>query len=156
MLFDGARVWVSSPDDSSVTVLNAADGSLVGHPAFANNPVTFAGKPQAMAFDGTHVWVGLDDQTVVVLRADDGQQVCPPTDVGGTPTDLCYDGFNVWVGQISGPVNGKTSSVIVLRLNDGAVEVAMPLFPVAFAFVCMAFDGKYMWVAPPGGQILQF
>jgi hypothetical protein len=137
ILFDGARIWVLNFADGDLTVLNASDGSPVGTPPLANNPVTLENNPQALTFDGTYLWIGLGDNTVTVLRPDTGAQVCPPVDVGGTPYALAFDGTNIWVAQSSG--------VTILRMIKGAAEVVIPSFPVGNYPIGLAFDGNHMW-----------
>jgi DNA-binding beta-propeller fold protein YncE len=52
--FDGSHIWVTNNNDTSVTELNASDGSWVqtlsGGSYGFNNPF-------GVAFDGSHIWV---------------------------------------------------------------------------------------------------
>jgi DNA-binding beta-propeller fold protein YncE len=52
--FDGTHIWVANSCGSSVTELNASDGSWVQ--TLTNASYGFS-APWGLAFDGTHIWV---------------------------------------------------------------------------------------------------
>src|SRR6185369_10434490 len=70
--------------------------------------------PEAVAFDGTNVWVANQfSDTVTKIRASDGA-VVGTYSVGKRPVALAYDGANIWVANYLG------NSLTKLRASTGA------------------------------------
>jgi hypothetical protein len=56
--FDGANMWVTNEDDSTVTKLRASDGANLG--TFTVGP-----NPMGVAFDGANIWVANEGSATV-------------------------------------------------------------------------------------------
>ncbi len=127
LAFDGNNIWVGNSYDGTVTKLRASDGKNLG---------TFnIGGANALAFDGTYVWV-TGGNTVTRLKQDGAS--AGTFKVGSKPTGIAFDGANMWVANNSG------ASVTKLRAKDGSNLGTFKLggdSPYA-----VAFDGKNIWV----------
>src|SRR5215469_11247788 len=134
--FDGANLWVTNANDSTVTKVRASDGTVLG---------TFntGSAPSGVAFDGGNIWVanggGGFGTTVTKLRASDGSTL-GTFSVGHYPSAAAFDGANIWV------TNYGDGTVTRLRASDGAC-VATCTFGVGLAPLGVAFDGASIWVA---------
>ncbi|MFI5167826.1 MAG: hypothetical protein ACHQQS_14510 [Thermoanaerobaculales bacterium] len=148
LAFDGAHIWVANfalagPGISTVTEVNASDGSWVG---------TFTGGgdinyPYALAFDGAHIWVAnsLGD-SVTELKASDGSKVNTFNgggDISG-PYGLAFDGAHIWVA------NAGSNSVTELNASDGSKVNTFTAGGDLHSPDALAFDGAHIWVANSG------
>ncbi len=91
--YDGAKMWVTNYGDDTVSVLNAADGSLVW-------TLDQVRAPYDLAFDGTRMWVtntlGGALGSASVIRVLDG--VLVETIPGGDNTlGIAFDGGFMWL-----------------------------------------------------------
>jgi hypothetical protein len=107
IICDGTNIWVA-PNYTEfehfygVTKLSASTGAILGTYNVGANPFT-------MAFDGTNVWVLLDDGSagVVELQASTGAIVgnydtfvgTPPQNVFLTPVGIAFGADNIWVAD---------------------------------------------------------
>ncbi len=139
-VFDGAHIWVTSPNLGSITRLRVSDGATVG---------TFAAGPSSLraAFDGASIWVtNFSENTVTRLRASDGVNtgVFP---AGANPAAIAFDGASLWV------VNGNefVNTVTKIRAMDGA---RLGTYPVGTLPMDVAFDGANVWIASSIGGTL--
>lgn len=86
-----------------VTELNASNGSLVR--VLTNASYKF-NEPIAIAFDGTHLWIGnATGNSVTEVNASDGSLVRVLTSSGygiQSPFGIVYDGAHVWVVNSGG------------------------------------------------------
>jgi hypothetical protein len=131
-IFDGANVWTTHLDTSTVTKRRATDGALLG-----TYSVPYGAY--ALAFDGEAVWVGSYWSSIVTkLRASDGAVLATFDSSSGihSPYGVTFDGENIWVG------NDVPASLTKIRVSDGAVLATTPLtnHPV---FLC--YDGASIW-----------
>jgi YVTN family beta-propeller protein len=96
--------------------------------------------PQALAFDGTFIYVAnTGSSSVSRIRASTCAVEGSPISVGVDPVALAFDGTFVYV------VNGGSDSVSRIRVSTGAVEGS----PGPSA---LAFDGTFIYVANTGSN----
>jgi DNA-binding beta-propeller fold protein YncE len=93
--FDGHQIWVANLSSSTLTVLSAGDGSLVG-------TVEARQTPSHVISAAGYIWVtdgGTNSVQKVVARtlADKGRIPCG----GLSPWGLAWDGSNIWVANFS-------------------------------------------------------
>ncbi|MFY9552527.1 MAG: S-layer homology domain-containing protein [Thermoanaerobaculia bacterium] len=93
-VFDGANIWVPNGVDGSVSVVQAATGTVVTT-LIGNGMVS----PLAAAFDGSRILIIDASPGASLWRAAD----LSPLGVVSTsnPSDVCSDGLNFWVTLIS-------------------------------------------------------
>ena len=101
--FDGANIWVATPNSGTVTRLSASNGALL-------NTLNLVGA-SGIVFDGDNIWISIFSGTVIKLRASDGASQCSAS-VPNTPQAMAFDGANIWV------VHLVSSSVTKLRRSD--------------------------------------
>ena len=104
MAFDGSNSWVTSAASStsaaSIIKMRASDGQSLGSFAIGENP-------QAVAFDGSNIWVIFQGVTppglaspasggVIKLRGGDGSAI-GVFPAGNLPISIAFDGANMWV-----------------------------------------------------------
>ena len=74
--------------------------------------------PQAVCFDGSHIWVAnAMSCTVNKIWSSDGQ-IIGSYSVGVNPQDICFDGRNIWVSNNGG------NTVTKLDGKDGSLNQA--------------------------------
>jgi DNA-binding beta-propeller fold protein YncE len=99
--------------------------------------------PEAVAFDGTYVWVaGQFSNAVTRLRPSDGQQAGIFT-VGQRPVAVLADASGIWVANL------LDNTVTKLRASNGA---PLGTFAVGANPYGVAFDGANIWVANTGSN----
>jgi hypothetical protein len=99
-------------------------------------------RPQAMAFDGIHVWVlnlGIGNSSVTKLRVNDGMNL-GTFNVSGAGNGIIFDGANIWVGSEDAVTPPRLTK---LRASDG---VTVGVFPTRPRPMGLAFDGANIWV----------
>jgi hypothetical protein len=97
-------------------------------------------QPQAVAFDGSHIWV-------VSPGANSVTKLNPDGSVAGTfsvdsPAGIARDGTHMWVTSYS------DNTVTELNLDGTAVGT----FPAGEGPNAIAFDGTHMWIANNAGN----
>ena len=101
--------------------------------------ISVGDNPQALAFDGEHIWVAnTGDNTVMKLNVD--CELLSTIDVGNAPIELLYAWNSIWV------VNGGDYSITKFRASDGYLEGTFELDGIP---VALTFDGNSVWVAIP-------
>jgi len=135
MAFDGANIWVTSGNSTSVTKLRASDGANLG--SFDVGSITVGAT-----FDGTYVWLadwGYAANTVTKVRPDDGsvQGVYSIGNYG--PYAVIFDGENIWVSTLE-------STVVKMRPSDGAVLGTYPTNSGETPGFHLTYDGENIWV----------
>lgn len=134
--FDGANIWVSNINDSTVNKLSAATGEIIAS-------YDAGGLGYAMAFDGANIWVTNSfAQKVSKLSAATGSLV-GSYDVGASPMGIAFDGANIWVSNYSSQTVSKLSSATGATI--GTYSVGINPFGIAF-------DGANIWVANEGSN----
>jgi hypothetical protein len=102
------------------------------------------GYPDAVAFDGTNIWVASQESpgTVTELTASTGAVVGTYT-VGTYPIAMAFDGTNIWVA------NSGSNNVTELAASTGAVVGTYTVGNTPYA---VAFDGTNIWVTNSGSS----
>lgn len=129
--FDGANIWVTNTESSTVTKLVASTGATVGTYPVATNPY-------GIVFDGTNIWVtNTAFGTVTKLLASTGG-IVGTYPAGASPQNLAFDGTDIWV------TNTLSNTVTKLLASTGAV---LGTYQVGSEPYGVAFDGINIWVA---------
>jgi len=101
--------------------------------------VPIGGKPVAMVFDGSHIWVAnyYSDESLAKIDPTDGR-VLDVFPIGNRLNALAFDGQSIWVA------NRKDSTVMKVDSTSGQLleEIYLGKDPAA-----IAFDGENIWVA---------
>jgi hypothetical protein len=137
--FDGANIWVTNANNSTVTKLRPSDGAVLG----VFGPLQ-AG-PQAMAFDGANIWVY--GQFLDKVRASDGALLGGGQ--GSGPGDILFDGTNIWVTCSA----CDTGAITKIRPSDGVGLASFFLGPSDGGrrhANGLVFDGANLWVTLSG------
>lgn len=97
--FDGANLWVPNFGSDSVSVVQAATGTVLA--TLTQNP---GSKPVAAAFDGQRVLItNYGDSSVSIWKAADFTPLGTfPTGTMTSPIGACSDGLDFWV-VLNGP-----------------------------------------------------
>jgi DNA-binding beta-propeller fold protein YncE len=137
--FDGQSIWVAMT--GRILEYRTSDGQVLNAFAFATL------DPQAVAFDGTYIWLaGADsfgDGAIAKMRRADGAitQLVPGAGSGIPATGLAVDGTNIWAAYVAPTLGGRIGKWQRSNLNlidDFDVGGASPKG--------VAFDGANMWV----------
>src|SRR3989441_1254344 len=97
-------------------------------------------NPQALAFDGTFIYVANQGSSNVTrIRASTGVVEGSPIPVGSFPGAIAFDGTFIYVA------NQSSNNVTRIRASTGVVE-GSPI-PVGSVPIGLAFDGTFMYVA---------
>lgn len=137
---DGTHIWVANLASSTVTELNASDGSPVQ--VLRGGAYGFD-HPRAIAVGGQHVWVANTySSTVTELNAGDGRVVQVIKGSFAGPNAIAVSGNVVWVSNDGGSVtelNAQTGQLIQQPIGDSSYRFDQPDAIVA--------DGPHVWVA---------
>ena len=108
--------------------------------------VTFEGfpRPQALAFDGEHIWIADSAENTVTKLSQDGQVVATVS-VGDGPRTILYAAGYIWVG------NGRDGTVTKVDPSS-LVADTYPLGGGYTAPIDLAFDGEFLWVVTSWGN----
>lgn len=139
IIFDGANIWVANRTDGTVAKLSGSTGALLATYNF--------GASNALAFDGTNLWI-TGANSVVVVSAANGSLVATYNIT--SPYDVAYDGTNMWVSSFSGTMLTK------LAVSNGAVLATYSVGPTPSSLGRLAFDGAHMWLVNPAGTVTRF
>jgi hypothetical protein len=127
---DGIHVWVADSEGSSITELNASDGSFV-------RTIPVGNFPSAVSSDGTHVWVVNPDDTVTEIDALTGSVINTIT-AGYQSSAIDSDGTHVWIA------NPGANSVSELNASNGSF---VQTISVGTDPERLSSDGTHVWVA---------
>lgn len=130
LIWDGEWLWAATADGlrSAVTVPAVPEYSdlTTVHP--------FAG--QALAFDGTHIWLAAQPASLQKLSRNG--DLLGTYAVGANPVALAFDGAHIWTA------NYDDNTVSKVRAADGQ---PMGTYTVGQGPTDIIFDGYYIWVA---------
>ncbi len=133
LLSDGTRIWVANSNDNTVTVLLAADGSLVA-------TVPTGAQPGAVCFDGASVWTANQSGSTVTKITAATQAAVGTYPVGAQPQGIVSDGTSVWVSD-GGYSPDFFQSLEKLDKGTGAVAATYALGDSAVdLFLGLAWD----------------
>jgi DNA-binding beta-propeller fold protein YncE len=143
LAYDGANVWVSNYDSSSISIVNA-QGELVKTiflPVIAH--------PEGILFDGKYVWTANNGSGANNISKFDAASMTLIANytTGNNPDDVAFDGTYIWV------TNSNSNNVVKLNRDTGEILRTYPTgdFPLS-----IIFDGKDMWIgngAVEGGDL---
>ncbi|KAF5418451.1 MAG: DNA-binding beta-propeller fold protein YncE/DNA-binding beta-propeller fold protein YncE [Candidatus Methanocomedens sp.] len=98
--------------------------------------VSVGGGSFGIAFDGTHIWVTIE-QSDTVSKIDINSNDVTTVSVGENPGGIAFDGTYIWV------TNERSETVSKIDINsDDVTTVSVGDHPRG-----IAFDGTYIWVA---------
>jgi sugar lactone lactonase YvrE len=133
--FDGTHLWVTNYLTSTVTELNASNGSWVQ--TLRNGSYGFSG-PIGIAFDGSHLWVANSSgDSLTEFNASDGSWVRTISNSTDSrygfnfPDGVAFDGTHLWV------TDGNGAAVTEISPADGS-------------YVGRLFGGSYGFNNPDG------
>ena len=108
--------------------------------------VTFGGfpRPQALAFDGKHIWIAHSGENTVTKLGQDGNVVAT-VNVGDGPRTILFAAGYIWVG------NGRGGSVTKIDPSS-LVADTYPLGGGYTAPIDLAHDGEFLWVVTSWGN----
>ncbi len=144
MVFDGENIWASNFWASNITRLRASDGQFL-------QTIPGAGRPSALEFDGTTVWVGYADHV-------GNQQPGSPTFLqrfgisdgslasevaSDRVLDLDFDGQHVWATHMVDNVVSK------FRVSDGVKLGQTQLYNGEGNAYGIIHAAGHVWVADP-------
>ena len=122
ILFDAfnGRVYIFSPSAPNATVINAADGAVVG-------TIDLGGQPEQAVTDGQgHVYVALEDKSQIAVVDAKTMKVTAHWDLGGRggePAGLAFDVKN----HVLFAACAKPAAFVMLSSDDGKVITSLPI-----------------------------
>lgn len=147
MTFDGQYLWASDWQTSSISQFDTSNCTVINtyYPPFT------AGRPNGMAWDSTHLWVGEESGRIyqMTLHGDTVRSIPPPVYYSYDPRGLAFDGEFLWVGYQSSGLIYKVDTItgMVVETNTAPGVVAGQRFQQG-----LAFDGQYLW-STVGGAV---
>jgi len=142
MTYDGANVWVTNYDSSSLSVVDSR-GELIK--TIYLQP---AAHPEGILYDGKYIWIANNGAGVNSVTKFDAASMALIANypVGLLPDGLAFDGTYIWV------TNSYSDTVMKLDRESGAI---VRTYPTGIYPLSILFDGKDMWigngdVAEPG------
>ncbi len=145
---DRGRVWVPNADGSSVTELDAGNGSWIT--TLAGSDYGFNGPVWVLAA-GKHIWVSNNlGNSVTELSASDGSLIRILS--GGSygfngPETILDDGKDLWITNDGDSVTelSASSGAWIRTLSGAGYQFSHP--------IGMAFDGTHLWIANYGPSL---
>ena len=114
------RVWVFSHSAPNATVINAADGSVVG-------TVDLGGQPeQAVSDSKGHLWVDLEDKSQIAAVDAKTLTVTAHYELGGkggAPAGLGFDVKN----HILFIAGAEPATMVIMNADDGKIITSLPI-----------------------------
>jgi hypothetical protein len=140
MTFDGQYLWASDWQTSSISKFDTAACTVVN----TYYPPFYAGKPNGMAWDGTHLWVGEESGRIyqMTLTGDTVRSIPPPVPYSYEPRGLAFDGSFLWVGYQSSGLIYKVDTTNGSILETFAAPGIIPGQRFQQGLAC---DGMYLW-----------
>lgn len=128
--FDGANIWATDFDFSTVVKVRASDGAVLGrYPVY---------EPLRIASNGPDVWVATELGDLYKVRTSDGV-VEAIIDLGTSPLgQVLFDGTDIWVAGW-----GINTNLFKIRPSDGVI---LGQYTVGQSPFGLAFDGHNIWV----------
>jgi len=143
LAFDGRRIWVANHNLASahttVTVLNASDGT----PAFA---ATVGSNPNGMAWFGWAMYIGSNDGWAYVIDNWGGLVCKRQLTTTSRLYDVAFDGSSMWFTAID------DDSVIEVKTDNKCTVGTTIKLSSNSGPVGIAYDGTNLWTANCGGN----
>ena len=139
MVFDGASVWVANYASNNLSKVNTSTGRVT-------NDISLTGchVPDALGFDGSHIWVNCVNDTTVQMLDLHGAYL-QTVKVGSHPYNFAFDGSNIWVVNVTG--NSVTKIISTVTGSCPNPPCVVGTYSVGAHPQGVAFDGKYIWVS---------
>ena len=137
------NVYVTHPDNDSVSVVSAATKQLVGR-------IYIAGSPRGIAARGSRAWITATDAEQVIALDDDGSTNA--VDVEGKPMDIAVSGDGLRLFVTTQVAQGWKLLVLDAATLHTAGSVSLPSAPGEIAANA---DGSTAYVTLPQSSRLQ-
>jgi YVTN family beta-propeller protein len=133
MTYDGANVWVTNYDSSSISVVDS-QGSLIK--TIYLEPIA---HPEGILYDGKYVWTANNGPGANTVSKFDAASMAFIANypVGILPDGLAFDGTYIWV------TNSYSNNVMKLDRESGAI---LRTYPTGEYPLSIIFDGEAMWI----------
>jgi YVTN family beta-propeller protein len=133
MTFDGANVWVTNYDSSSLSIVDS-QGELIK--TILLKPTA---HPEGILYDGKYIWVANNGSGAnSVTKIDAATKTLLATyAVGNGPDSVAFDGTYIWV------TNSYSDNVMKLDRETGEI---LRTYPTGEYPLSILFDGKDMWI----------
>lgn len=124
--FDRTYMWTANWAGFSVSRVDQSGGvtTYTGLP----------GRPMGIAYDGTNMWVTIDNASVTKITSTGVMTNYPGT--GASPNGIAFDGVNMWTANNGGNSVTKITPAGAMTTYTGTGAGPMGI----------AFDGTNMWV----------
>ncbi len=143
LTFDGSRIWTANWGNGTgggVSIITP--GATM--PWSVTTITSGFVAPQAVIFDGSHIWV-VDTVAAQLKKLDSSGTVLQSVPVGAFPLNPTFDGANIWVPAFD------DDSVTVVRAADGAVVAILVGNGLDQPFAA-GFDGQRILVTSPNAN----
>jgi len=139
MVFDGASVWVANYKSNNLSKVNVRTGQVT-------NDIRLDGchLPDALGFDGSHIWVNCGDDKAV-QELDLNGVFLHTVKVDSHPYSFAFDGSNMWVVNVTGNSVTKISAMPTQPCPSPPCVVGS--YSVGAHPQGVVFDSKYIWVS---------
>ncbi len=139
MAFDGNEMWAGNSKGGLISF----DTSGV----FRRSNSLLGGEITALAFDGTHIWIGHITGTLNLVEASTGKQITEHEldFIEGSVTGLVFDGGHIWA------TDGGKDLVFKINASDFSLVGSYPTgggtVPAG-----VSFDGANIWIVNSGND----
>jgi DNA-binding beta-propeller fold protein YncE len=146
MVFDGVSVWVANYKSNNLSKVNVSNGSVTN-----DIRVERCHMPNALGFDGSHIWVNCG-RDKAVQELDLNGAFLRMVDVDSHPYNFAFDGSNMWVVNVTGNSVTKISAMPTQSCPNPPCVVGT--YSVGAHPQGVVFDSKYIWVSNRYGDSL--
>jgi hypothetical protein len=138
MAYDGTSVWVANYSSGDLSKVNVSRENVT------NMNLSGCHVPDAVGFDGAHIWVNCGAGTTVQELDLNGNLLHTVT-VGSNPYNFAFDGTNMWVVNVKGDSVTKISAIPTGSCPNPPCVVGE--YDVGVRPQAVVFDSKYIWVS---------
>jgi hypothetical protein len=145
--FDGCYMWVTHPDEHSVSKIpkSATSTDTLDTPINIRRHENDLPNPKDIIFAKDYVWIARNGG---ITRIDvKRNEVEPLEDYGFTPIALAFDGTHIWLVHNGQRVRGQIKKIDL----EGNLVPMEPPISVEQEPKCLVFDGTHMWVTQRDG-----
>jgi hypothetical protein len=138
MTFDGEYLWATDWSAQSINQYDTSDCSIIA----SYVPSLPGGSPHGMAWDGTHLWVGIEGGRIYQMTnvCDTVRSIPSPYNDDFEPRGLAFDGEYLWVG------NQALNCIYRIDTISGTVLDTYSAPGAANGYQQgLTFDGQYLW-----------
>jgi hypothetical protein len=138
MAYDGTSVWVANYSSGDLSKVNVSRENVT------NIKLSGCHLPDALGFDGAHIWVNCGAGTTVQELDLNGNLLHTVT-VGFNPYNFAFDGTNIWVVNVKGDSVTKITAIATGSCPNPPCVVGE--YDVGIRPQAVVFDSKYIWVS---------